>query len=250
MSRLPRRSILVVGILLIGAGVLVILNSVGVSRWSSFDLVLFELQARDALRADVDVEDWQSERQALLEQIAQLKGLADENERLREALSFTTEAEYAYTLANVISRDPFSASLVYVDAGTDDGIAVGQPVLVGKGTLIGKVLKVSGSSAVVELTTGDGTRVAVKALDTNATSGVTRGTLGTSLRMEYIRDVQALSVGTLLVTSGLEPLIPQGLVVGTVQKVIDNPDELFAYADVVPAADLARIRIVTILRGI
>ncbi len=237
-------------IALVGSIVLVALNVFGGWRWVSSQLFIFEGSARSEFSGANAPAAWQSERTQLLEQVAQLKGLADENARLREALHFFSTKKYAYTMATVISRDPLSPSLVSLDVGSDDGIIVGQPVVMSTGTLVGKILKVTSKNSTLELFTADSARVAVKALDDTSTSGVVRGSLGTGARLEYIRDVKTVPVGTILVTSGLEPLIPQGFVVGTVQKVTENADALFAYADVLPAADMSQLSIVSILRGL
>jgi rod shape-determining protein MreC len=229
---------------------LILLNVFSVWKWPSLHYVQFESEARAALYSDIGPGSWVIERNKLLEEVAQLKGLADENNRLREALSFVSKKQYSYIVANSISRDPLTSSLVYLDVGSDDGVVVGQPVTVSNGTLIGKILKVTPKTALLELLTANSSRVAVKALTDSGTSGVLRGTLGSGARLEYIRDNNALGVGTILITSGLEPLIPQGLVVGTIQKIIENEDALFASAVVLPAADLSQLSIVLVLRGL
>ncbi len=68
--------------------------------------------------------------------------------------------------------------------------------------------------------------------------------------MEYIQKEKNLAASDLIVTSGLEPLIPYGILVGTVLKVSDKPSELFLYADVQPAADFTSLRVVAIIHTI
>jgi rod shape-determining protein MreC len=233
MRSTTRRYRVIGGILFLVVLALIVANSFGISGWTPRRLFQVEAGTRDTINSLDSPSSWKTERALLLEQLAQLKGLAQENQHLREALHFFEEKKYNYTIANVISRDPLSPSLVYADVGSDAGIVVGQPVVVGTGILVGKIVKVSSRNSTIELLTGDSAR-----------------TLGNGARLEYIRDVKALDVGTILVTSGLEPLVPQGLLVGTVQKVSDNSDALFASADILPAADMAQLGIVSILRGL
>jgi rod shape-determining protein MreC len=231
------------GIVILGLAGAIALNFFGIFKWPALHFFNTGTTAHTP-------DAWLLERTQLLEKVSQLQGLADENARLRVALDFFSKKKFNYTMANIISRDPLSSSLVYLDAGSDDGIAVGQPVIVGNGSMIGKILKVTRKDATLELLSDDSSRIAVKAFDDVSTSGVLRGTLGTGARLEYIREVQAVPVGTILVTSGLEPLIPQGLLVGTIQKVIESADTLFAYADVLPAADMSQLSVVSILRSL
>ncbi len=248
MASNSRRYPWIGGIVALSIVCIILLNFFVGWRWVPAQFFMFEQSMRGTLQPAA--EDWNTERSQLLTQVAQLKGLADENAHLRDELHFFAKKKYAYTIANTISRDPLSSSLVYLDAGSDDGVAVGQPVVIGDGILIGKILKVSNKNATLELLTSDGARIAVKGLDDASTSGVLRGTLGTGSRLEYIREVQAVPVGTVLVTSGLEPLVPQGLVVGMIKKITENENALFAYADVLPVADLTQLSIVSVLRGI
>ena len=250
MRSTTRRYQWIGGIAILGVVIITLFNSLGVWKIPSFHLLRFEIAARGIVNSSHAPQAWVAERTKLLEQLTQLKELADENAHLREVLNFYSKKKFSYTIANAISRDPLSASLVYLDVGSDDGLAVGQAAVVGDGVMVGKVVKVSQKHATLELLTGDSARIAVKALDDTSTSGILRGRLGTGARLEYIRDAKAVPVGSIIVTSGLEPLIPQGLVVGTIQKITENDNALFAYADVLPAADLSQVSIISILHGL
>ena len=192
--------------------------------------------------------DFEHERIKLLTEISSLKLIADENKSLRELLAFHTSSEQPYVVADVISYDPLLNGYLYIDRGTRNGVTVGQPVVAGEGVLVGKIASVEESTAVVELLTSDSSRAAVKALGEASTNGILYGYLGTSMRMEYIIQGASFAAGDVVVTSGAEPLVPEGLLIGTIQEINADENQLFFNAIVESLTDLSALKVVSVIK--
>jgi rod shape-determining protein MreC len=185
------------------------------------------------------------EQGALLTQVAGLESLRDENATLREALKFTKRSAKAPVMAHVLASEPDSGlHAILIDKGTDDGLAVDQPVIIGDGILIGKVLKAEKATATVMLLTDTRSRVGASIQNSGRTQGIVQGKSGLSLEMGLIPQNEDIHPGDLVVTSGIEPLVPRGLVIGQVQDVSTQERNPFKTATVVSPADFERLGIV------
>jgi rod shape-determining protein MreC len=181
------------------------------------------------------------------QRIAELTEAARENEELRELLGITEALEMELFPVRIISRDPSNfAWEVGIDAGADDGIREGMPVVAnadGAGALAGTVVSVTDDSARVRFIVD--TRSVVIAVDQATRAlGEVRGQAGGQLVMGNIPVTEAVEVGSTIVSAGLTygtaaSRYPGGLLIGTVQAVEEDPNALTQTAFVRPAFDAA-----------
>jgi rod shape-determining protein MreC len=181
-----------------------------------------------------------------------LKEAEAENEDLRRLLRFTQanpQQEYRATevIGRVIGRDPSNFfSYITVDVGSDQGIREGMPVATDRG-LVGRVAEVGFTSSKVLLIID--ARSSVNALvQRSRATGVVEGILGGTLAMKYISQGQAVSVGDVILTSGLGGNFPKGMVIGQVVGVHQQDIEMFQQAQVRSTVDfdhLERVLVVT-----
>jgi rod shape-determining protein MreC len=181
------------------------------------------------------------------QRIAELTEAARENEELRELLGITESLEMELFPVRIISRDPSNfAWEVGIDAGSDDGIAEGMPVVAnaeGAGALAGTVVAVAPDTARVRFVVD--TRSVVIALDQATRAlGEVRGQAGGQLVMTNIPITEDVEVGTTIVSAGLTyeaaaSRYPGGLLIGTVQAVENDANALTQTAFVRPAFDAA-----------
>ena len=181
------------------------------------------------------------------QRIAELTEAARENEELRELLGITEALEMELFPVRIISRDPSNfAWEVGIDAGADDGIREGMPVVAnadGAGALAGTVVSVTHDSARVRFIVD--TRSVVIAVDQATRAlGEVRGQAGGQLVMGNIPVTEAVEVGSTIVSAGLTygtaaSRYPGGLLIGTVQAVEEDPNALTQTAFVRPAFDAA-----------
>lgn len=188
------------------------------------------------------------EREAgLLTEIAGLRALEDENAELRRLLGFAEREPKPPVLARVIARTPSAGShSIVIDRGSDDGLRAEMPVVAGGGVIVGKIFKVERSTAVALLLTDTRSRIGASIQDADRTQGVVQGDRGLSLEMRLIPQNEEISTGDLVVTSGIEPLTPRGLVIGRVEEVRTQEKNPFKQATIVPAAPYDRLEIVAV----
>jgi cell shape-determining protein MreC len=82
--------------------------------------------------------------------------------------------------------------------------------------------------------------------NTTQSAGVVRGEHNLSLLMEFIPQVDTVTVGDTVVTNGADPFIPQGLVIGRVQEVFNEQGDLFQEASLTPLYTSADVFIVSV----
>jgi len=168
---------------------------------------------------------------------AKLQSVLLENEELKAALSFREREGDRAVLARVVSESTDDAfhGLV-IDRGADDGIAKGQPVIAGEGTMIGKISSVGRNRATITLLTDTLSKLAVSIQNGTGTLGVLEGDRGLSMSIALIPQNERLSPGDAVITSGVEPGIRRGLAVGVIEKIYMQTQDPFQTATVSPFA--------------
>jgi rod shape-determining protein MreC len=176
----------------------------------------------------------------LLTENGKLRALVAENEALKAALSYREQQKVSPLLARVLAEtDSDVLHGLVIDRGTADGVASGLPVQTGDGVLIGKVLETRAHSATVMLLTDSRSRLAVTLLGGKDTLGVLEGDRGLSLRVNLIPQTETLHEGDTIITSGLEPLVQRGIVIGAVDRIERSTESPFQSAVVAPYAHVS-----------
>ncbi|HXV70309.1 MAG TPA: rod shape-determining protein MreC [Acidimicrobiia bacterium] len=157
----------------------------------------------------------------------------------------TTGTDVGRTVAEVIGRpDPLDNALI-IDKGTNEGIAVGQPVVDTNGYVVGSVQQVtSGTARVIPITVGaDGVAVTV-----GEQLGVVTPQINDNiLRLEVNPAREPVLAGEKVVTSSQSVRFPAGYPVG--QVIVDAaPDGAGTLSTLVePYMNPDNIRVVVIL---
>lgn len=186
--------------------------------------------------ADEETLDDLARRNAeLTAQVAELDEYRLENENLRSLLGMAGTYGMQGLGARVIgvSSDDWSDTIT-IDRGGDDGVTVDMPVTDGYG-VVGQVTEVSKNSATVRLVSDSDSEVSV-VLQSSRAAGVLRGSVDGSLHLDYVEAGTSVSVGELVVTSGLGGVYPKGLLVGTVASVSASPSDVYHSIVVTPIA--------------
>ena len=147
--------------------------------------------------------------------------LASENARLRALLGLKTEPPIPMVAAQVITdaRGPF-ANTRLADAGVEQGIAVGNPVMSERG-LVGRVVGVAHGVSRVLLLTDVASRTPVL-IDRTGARAILTGDGGANPKLSYMRGVDPVKTGDRVLTSGDGGVLPRGLPVGTAVIGLDG----------------------------
>lgn len=173
------------------------------------------------------------ENEDLRNQVGELRQNAEDIRALRDALNLTQgDRSVNYVAADIVHRDasPFT-DVVTINQGSNRGIQVGMVVVSTKGTLMGKVTRVTGTSAFVRLITDTQSKVSAEIVATGA-DGTVKGTPNRGLAFDLAQgDIQ---VGDEIVTAGLGGGYPRGLPIGRVSAVSGTSQDLYKKVTVEP----------------
>ncbi len=183
------------------------------------------------------------------QRMAELTEAARENDQLRQLLGISQALDMELLPVRVISRDPSNLAWeVGIDAGTEQGLAPGMPVVGnadGAGALAGTVISVTDDTARVRLIVD--TRSVVIAVDQASRAlGEIRGQPGGQLVMVNVPVTESLEIGGTIVSAGLTfgeeaSRYPGGLLIGRIQAVEPDQNALTQTAFVRPAFDVESI---------
>ena len=154
--------------------------------------------------------------------------------------------EYTYKAAAIIGRDP-SPFLRYViiNAGSNEGILPGMPVVTDKG-LVGHVDAVISEAGRVQLVTDSASAVNIR-LQGSSTEAMLVGSITGDLSLDMIPQDATIQVGDVVLTSGLGGDYPPNILVGQVVSVRKMQSELFQQAAIQPNVDYTQLQLVLII---
>jgi rod shape-determining protein MreC len=180
----------------------------------------------------------EEDRRLLSREAVEFARLEEENAELREMVGYKEASDRSGITARVIARSlPDEESHVILDKGEEDGIRVGETVIVGQGIVFGIIKSTTPHSSIATLLTSSESSVPAAILGKKKTVGLLEGRDGAVLSMQFIPREAGVTKGEVVVTSGLGGLIPEGLLLGTVTTVVDMESAPFAEALVEPLQD-------------
>ena len=182
-------------------------------------------------------------REALLlaqVRLNRMSALSEQNERLKALLDVQNNLGLGVQLAHLIDidLDPFRHRVV-LDAGSSQGISVGQPLLDASGVM-GQVVETLPNTSVAMLVT-DPTHAIPVTVERTGLRTIVYGTGAIDrLQLPNIPISADVKVGDRLVTSGLGGRFPAGFPVGEIRDIRNDESGMFAAATALPAAALDR----------
>ncbi|HXX40144.1 MAG TPA: rod shape-determining protein MreC [bacterium] len=184
----------------------------------------------------------------LREENARLRASEQENARLRTLLGFKEQEPYQTVAVRVVGRDPSDwFSTVLVDRGTLAGIRRNDSAVTSDG-LVGHVIEAGLTWSRVLLLPDPRSAVGVLVVRSRE-AGVVEGQGQPLLRVKYLARDADVQPGDEVVTSGLGPIYPRSLVVGSVVEVSHPSGDMFEEAVVRPSADLSHLEELLIIVG-
>ena len=213
----------------------------------------------DTARAKTERDQLKAQRDRLLEQVVGYKVALQENAQLRGILEVDSNGLEAYDkrTVRIIGRSPNNLVLdrLQVDAGSGDGVRVGDAVIA-SGGLVGHISFVASGAAFVTLITDPSSSVSARVLNPAGDFGLVKPSVGDPLDLlaQLLPRHASIRKGDVVVTAGsradrLESLYPPSIPIGRVTEA--DPEELASdqQVHVAPIADLRHLDFVQILIG-
>ena len=203
------------------------------------------------------------ENKALQEQVNELTSQLNntkldqyELDSYRELLELDDQyAEYEKVAAHVIAKDSGNwFSTFTIDKGSKDGIAKGMNVIAGSG-LVGIVTDVGPNFAKVRSIIDDSSNVSAMVLTTKDNFNVS-GSLQTMnedklLPFTELRDENdEVQMGDPVVTSYVSDQYQQGILIGYIYSIEENPNNLTKSGTITPVVDFQHLREVLVITAI
>lgn len=181
------------------------------------------------------LSELKAENEQLRARNVELEEAAQSVERLQGLLELQDVNNLQSTAAHIISGAGDSwSSTVTIDKGTTSGVSVGMPVTSASG-IIGQIVECGPTTSTVRLITDESSSVSAM-LQTSRLQGMLDGTVGDQLRLSLIPTDGEVSVGDVVVTSGLGGVFPKGLPLGEVTSVENSPGASYLTIVVEPYA--------------
>lgn len=205
-------------------GVIAEADRVVLTAWNDYIALVSVRKDNNALRETV---------KGLNNRIIQSQDALFENERLKTLLDLKEVTTFPTVAANVIGEEsaPWYRSII-IDRGAVDGLADGLPVVATSG-VVGKIVKVTASSARVLLLTDHASSISAMVQRSRA-RGVLKGKGGDSCSLEFSVREDDVKVGDIITTSGVGGIFQKGIPLGEVTMVRKGEYGMFQTIDVRP----------------
>ena len=211
---------------------------------------------RNAWKGVSDYDELEEENQRLQAEIDRLRGqsektadLEEQVKKLKEQLDVPFAQDIPKTVAQVATGNftSFDDNTAQINRGSDDGLEVGNPVVTNAG-LVGRIVRVSRTRAVVQLITDPDLRIGIRVKSNDIGQGRGAGSDKPFLVYEGIGLTDSVAKGDVITTSGTERASwPGNLPIGLVSKVTRSQADQSQILEVERSADLSRLDYVQVL---
>ena len=178
--------------------------------------------------------------------------LEEENNKLKSILKFNDENSWKTVAVSVIGRETLAAignesQDIIINKGSNDGLRLNLGLINEEGVVVGKIIDLKPATAKICLTTSPGCQLAASLQNQNKTLGIVEGDLGLTIKMSYIPQSEKINVDDIVITSGLGGDIPRGLVIGKVQAVRNESNEIWQSATIEPLVNMDNLTVLAVI---
>lgn len=179
---------------------------------------------------------------------AQLRSFVQDAGLLQEQIAFLSSKNLRSIQARIVSRSFENTEGAFVlNVGSQDSVQVGLAVITGSGACVGIIETVHDTTSIVRLLSDSTTQLSSIIQNESASQGVITGSHQLTLRMEYIPQSDTVHQGNTVITSGIDTLIPQGLVIGAVASVEKQENALFQEAVIQPLFNPNQLSVLSVV---
>lgn len=190
-----------------------------ITRAAASDRVMRERDEKSDLRAAID---------ALTLENAGLNASLQELRELQSLIGFEPPGAPRIIPARTLgmSLDP-ERRVMFIDRGADHGITIGAPVVTSNHWLLGTVQEVSARAAVVRLAVDDQSSLPASLITDTRVPLLAAGAYGLGVLLDLVPPHLPIEPGTLVITAGLDPRIPRGIIIGKVGRALRSSNDPF-----------------------
>lgn len=199
------------------------------------------------------LKDLEQEVADMREENRQAQDALEENQRLRELLNLSEKrSDMTFEDAIITGRSSSSwESTLTLNKGSSSGVAVNQCVITETGNLVGVVAQVGANYCIVTTVLDPDINVGAVVYRTGS-SGMLASDTSTMIsgksKLTYLSSDAQLIAGDEVLTSGETGIYPSGIVIGSVDEVLNTEAGTERYALVVPAVKLEELSEVFIVK--
>ena len=181
------------------------------------------------------------ENAELKRQLAASTELEIDNLRLKNLLKIKDGTVSTITASRIVSdsNSPFFKSML-INSGTNDGVRKGHAVVNEEG-VIGRTINVASNSSRVLLLNDINSRIPVKFAETGV-NVILAGDNSQRLKINFMPPEEKVSIGAVVLTSGMGGVFPPDLPVGKVIEITDLGE-----IKIEPAINLNRLNYVSVI---
>lgn len=180
-------------------------------------------------------------------EVVGLREIASDYERLARLVDYAgTRSNEEVLAADVISRETVSAlRTILINRGSRDNVRKGMPVVTENG-LVGRVIGVQANAARVLLVNSEASFISGR-LQLSRVEGTVNGLPGGTMRMSMLEQNAQITVGDLVLTSGLGGNLPPDHVIGQVTSIRQFESSVEQTAEIRSLIDFDRLEIVLVI---
>lgn len=180
-------------------------------------------------------------------EVVALREIASDYERLARLVDYAgTRSNEEVIAADVINRETISAlRTILINRGSRDNVRKEMPVVTENG-LVGRVIEVSADAARVLLVNSEASFISGR-LQLSRVEGTVNGLPGGTMRMSMLEQNAQVSIGDLVLTSGLGGNLPPDIVIGQVTSTRQFESSVEQTAEIRSLIDFDRLEIVLVI---
>lgn len=182
----------------------------------------------------------------LSNEIASLKELKSENQRLIRLLDFKNKVNLPLVSARIVNKSLIQTrNTITINAGESDGIKTNMPVITDEG-LVGRVVSTTGSYSIVQILLNDDLKITVKNQRTRTDGILNYDGMGHLMVKNVLKNADVIP-GDVFITSEYSSYFPPGIPVGITAE-IGNLDNLFKKIVLTPSVNFEMIEEAFVLK--
>lgn len=182
----------------------------------------------------------------LSNEIAALKEMKSENQRLTGLLDFKKRVNLPLVSARIVNKSLIQTrNSITIDAGESDGIKPNMPVITDDG-LVGRVVSTTGNYSIVQILLNNDLKITVKNQRTRTDGILNYDGMGNLMVRNILKNAD-VNTGDVFITSEYSSYFPSGIPVGIVSEV-GNLDNLFKKIILTPAVNFELIEEAFVLK--